>query len=152
MLLKNYGPCLRGQCPGANILLFAFSACKNWCCYIGSYYSLKISKKISRTIDITSTQTNFIAQYLYGRKIFHTHILKRNMLISNALLLDNFIKRYYTSDFVKKLMTARKLCKQGPIQFHQLLRECTNTLSATKITIFKDRKIAGSSLIFCPEL
>ena len=31
--------------------------------------------------------------------------LRRNLLSTNTLLVDNFIKRHQTSDFINKLMT-----------------------------------------------
>ena len=42
------------------------------------------------------------------------------MLFTNVLLIDNFIKRYQTSDFINKSMTARQFCNKAPIHFNRL--------------------------------
>ena len=46
----------------------------------------------------------------YMKEICITLMLKRNMLSKNALLRENFIKLFQTSDFIIKLMTTRQFC------------------------------------------
>ena len=43
------------------------------------------------------------------------------MLLTNVLLIDNFIKRYQTSDFIFILMIAQQLFKQAIIYLIRFL-------------------------------
>ena len=91
------------------MLMVASFVSENWCSHIRSQYYKSFlkyhEKRLLTTIDGTITYTNFIANYDIS------HSSQEEMLLTNVLLVDNFIKRYQTSEFIGKLITARLFCK-----------------------------------------
>ena len=82
-------------------------------------------------IDGTTSSTNFIAQYLYGRKILNICFC---ILLATVLLIDNLIKPYQTAFHINFIINqkidysdladndSQQFCKQAPIHFYRLLR------------------------------
>ena len=49
--------------------------------------------------------------------MYFAFVLRINMFLTSAWLIDNFIKHYQAIYFIYKLMAARQSCKKAPIHF-----------------------------------
>ena len=110
---------LKEECTAADIFVITSSVCENCYCHIPSPDDKLLpryhEKQFQRQLTISPHQQTLLYN-AYGRKIFHI-FLKRNMLLTNVLFINNFIKRYRTSYVINKIIRDLQFCKEEPICF-----------------------------------